>query len=182
MDIDFTTYKDAIKNLANQLTRDQYIPDLLILPSRSGLIVGGHLSYLLGISPEVVVMNKSEVVDPQTYRVDTITKALRAGSSLTMFKQPKVLVLDDIVDSGAAYARMIDDLSNDPSQAFIYNCKTARDLVTLNLVANPIEFQLRFAALVANKTHKMQFDVQYSALQIDRSQMTDYVNFWWEQL
>lgn len=98
------TYEDfgrAVRELAQAVADDGYQPDMILSIARGGLLVGGALGYALGVK-NVFVMNvefytgiderlELPVVLPPTPDAVDLTGA-------------KVLVADDVADTGATLA------------------------------------------------------------------------------
>lgn len=94
----YETFGTAVRDLAQAVADDGYVPDIILSIARGGLLVGGALGYALGIK-NVFVMNvefytgvderlELPVVLPPTPDVVDLTGA-------------RVLVADDVADTGA---------------------------------------------------------------------------------
>ena len=99
--LDYQTFGEAIRELATEIHQSGYEPDIILSIARGGLLIGGALGYALGVKNTFTMsvefytgVNKRlpmpVVLPPVPNQVDI------AGA--------KVLVADDVADTGATLA------------------------------------------------------------------------------
>jgi len=136
-----------VRVLAAQLDGDHWAPDFLIGIGRGGLVPAVYLSHALGL-PTLSVDHSAQVHDFAGAALERLAARTRAGERL--------LVVDDINDSGATIAKLRAMLAE----------------------AGADEGQIRFATLLDNI--RSQARVDYRARTIDRAVMKDWFVFPWE--
>lgn len=133
--------------LAEQLSVDHWTPDFLIGIGRGGLVPAVYLSHALGL-PTLSVDHSAQVHDFAGAALERLAARTRQGERL--------LVVDDINDSGTTIARL---------RALLAEAQAAPE-------------QIRFATLLDNVRSKARVD--YRARTIDRALTKDWFVFPWE--
>lgn len=136
-----------VRALAAQLDGDHWAPDFLIGIGRGGLVPAVYLSHALGL-PTLSVDHSAQVHDFAGAALERLAARTRAGERL--------LVVDDINDSGATIAKLRAMLAE----------------------AGAAESQVRFATLLDNIRSVSRVD--YRARTIDRAVTKDWFVFPWE--
>ncbi|MDP9800533.1 hypoxanthine phosphoribosyltransferase [Arcanobacterium wilhelmae] len=90
-------FGDATRELATNVWESGYRPDLIVCVARGGLIPAGAMAYALDMKP-VLVMN----VEFYTKIGETLPdpRLLNPLPDFSALKGAKVLIVDDVVDSG----------------------------------------------------------------------------------
>ena len=91
-------YGEACRTLADQVSEDGYRPDLILSIARGGLLIAGSLAYALGVK-NLHVMNV-EYYTGQGERLE-FPVILPPPLTLVNLQQAKVLIADDVADTGA---------------------------------------------------------------------------------
>lgn len=136
-----------VKALAAQLAADHWTPDFLIGIGRGGLVPAVYLSHAVGL-PTLSVDHSTQVHEFAGAALERLAARTRAGERL--------LVVDDINDSGATIAR----------------------LRVLLAEARADQSRIRFATLLDNIRSTSRVD--YRARTLDRSVTKDWFVFPWE--
>ena len=98
------TWQDAgvgARDLAEQVHRDGYRPDMVLAIARGGLLVAGALSYALGVK-NTFTMNV-EFYTGIDERLE-MPMILPPVPDLVDFHETRVLIADDVADTGATLA------------------------------------------------------------------------------
>src|SRR6478609_2620868 len=93
------------RDIAEQVHRDGYLPDIVLGISRGGLLVAGALSYALGVK-NTFTMNV-EFYTGIDERLD-MPMLLPPVPDLVDFHEQRVLIADDVADTGATLALVKD--------------------------------------------------------------------------
>src|SRR5690349_22112782 len=93
------------RSLAEQVTADGFRPDMILGISRGGLLVAGALSYALGVK-NTFTMNV-EFYTGIDERLD-LPMLLPPVPDLVDFHEQRVLIADDVADTGATLALVKD--------------------------------------------------------------------------
>jgi hypoxanthine phosphoribosyltransferase len=93
------------REIAEQVHRDGYLPDIVLGISRGGLLVAGALSYALGVK-NTFTMNV-EFYTGIDERLD-MPMLLPPVPDLVDFHEQRVLIADDVADTGATLALVKD--------------------------------------------------------------------------
>src|SRR5512146_3389837 len=89
---------DGARELAEQIHRDGYRPDIVLAVARGGLLVGGALGYALGVK-NTFSMNV-EFYTGIDERLE-LPMLLPPVPDLVDFADTRVLIADDVADTGA---------------------------------------------------------------------------------
>ena len=96
---------DGTRDLAELVYRDGYRPDIVLAIARGGLLVGGAVGYALGVK-NTFTMNV-EFYTGIDERLD-MPMLLPPVPDLVDFAEQKVLIADDVADTGATLALVKD--------------------------------------------------------------------------
>jgi len=127
---------------------DEWRPDYIVAITRGGLVPGVRLSHILKIP--LVTIKWSSSADENEHNF-WIPEDINAGM--------KVLIVDDIVDSGETIKTLIEDWKS-----------SIREDLNLD--------NLRVCAMIENTAQEIE--VHYSHIKIDRNSVPEWINFWWE--
>jgi hypoxanthine phosphoribosyltransferase len=92
---------DGARDLAGQVHRDGYRPDIVLAVARGGLLVAGALAYALGVK-NTFTMNV-EFYTGVDERLE-VPMLLPPVPDLVDFAETRVLIADDVADTGATLA------------------------------------------------------------------------------
>lgn len=95
--LDWTTFGQAVRELAGTIADDGFVPDLVLSIARGGLLVGGALSYALGVKGSYLV--NIEFYTGMDRRLDEPI-VLPPRLDVTEISDARVLVADDVADTG----------------------------------------------------------------------------------
>lgn len=96
---------EGARDLAEQAHRDGYQPDIVLAIARGGLLVGGGLGYALGVK-NTFTMNV-EFYTGIDERLE-MPMLLPPVPDLVDFAEQRVLIADDVADTGATLALVKD--------------------------------------------------------------------------
>jgi len=98
-------YGEASKALADMVAADGYKPDLILSIARGGLLIAGSLAYSLGVK-NLHVLN----VEYYTGRGERLEFPVILPPPLTLvdLESAKVLIADDVADTGHTLAAVIE--------------------------------------------------------------------------
>jgi len=96
---------DGARELAEQVYRDGYPPDIILSIARGGLLVGGAISYALDVK-NTFTMNV-EFYTGIDERLE-LPMLLPPVPDLVDFHEQRVLIADDVADTGATLALVKD--------------------------------------------------------------------------
>ena len=96
---------DGARDLAEQVYRDGYKPDIVLAIARGGLLVGAAIGYALGVK-NTFTMNV-EFYTGIDERLE-IPMLLPPVPDLVDFAEQQVLIADDVADTGATLALVKD--------------------------------------------------------------------------
>ncbi len=96
---------DGARELAEAVHRDGYRPDMILAIARGGLLVAGALSYALGVK-NTFTMNV-EFYTGIDERLE-MPMILPPVPDLVDFQETRVLIADDVADTGATLALVKD--------------------------------------------------------------------------
>lgn len=146
MDITTNDFFEAIDNLHQQVRSSEAKFDLVVGISRGGLIAATVLSHRLKIPLRVVEWSTRDT--GLKLCPEDLTQSVREGK--------RVLIVDDIIDSGLTIRELTDMWSTDSRTDVSVMC------------------------IVYNKSQNIVVpDFYYDV--IDRNEDNSWVNFWWEE-
>jgi len=96
---------EGARDLAEQAHRDDYRPDIVLAIARGGLLVGGAIGYALGVK-NTFTMNV-EFYTGIDERLE-MPMLLPPVPDLVDFAEQRVLIADDVADTGATLALVKD--------------------------------------------------------------------------
>ena len=108
------------RELARQIADSGFEPEVLIAVARGGMLPGGGLSYALGVKLTDAI-NVEFYTDVNETLPDPVLLAPMLDTD--SIKGKRVLVVDDVVDSGRTLALVLDLLTNvgaQPRSAVVY--------------------------------------------------------------
>ena len=136
---DINRFNVGIDTILQQIKKSEWMPDLIVGITRGGLIPAVYLSHRLDV-PLVCYDPKPKLhLDISDFNV-----------------YPKILVVDEIIDSGSTIKELLDIF-----QGIGYNC------------------EFRTACLVVNTAQ--DFKPDYLTYVIDRKNETAFIKFPWEK-
>jgi len=135
--------RNALIQIEDKLVHSMFIPDVILGVNRGGLIPGVYLSHRLKRPHEVLDVRLRDHKTESNF--DNLYRAISMGK--------RVLIIDDINDSGATFDHVAE------------NCIT--------------DSNIRYAAVINNKPSK--FEVNYYGYEIDKSVEDRWVVFPWEE-
>ena len=142
----FTTglMRNALIQIEDQMVHSNWMPNIILGINRGGCIPGVYLSHRLNISHEVLdIRLRDHTAKPN---LSVLEKAFAF--------QKKILIIDDINDTGATFQFIIDNFGKQ-------------------------EERIKFAALIHNKPSKAKVD--YQGYEIDKSKDPAWIVFPWEE-
>ena len=146
MDITVNDFYKAMACIRQQIGRDETTFDYVVGISRGGLVPGVFLSHRLKIPFRPIEWSLR----------DSNTRSIPPDIRMDIYRGKKILLVDDIVDSGETI------------------------LTILNKIGTDFRPNIKVACLVYNKAQNLITpDFWYNV--IDRGDYPDWVNFWWEK-
>ena len=142
----FTTgqMRNALIQIEDQMVHSNWMPNMILGINRGGCIPGVYLSHRLNIAHEVLdIRLRDHTAKPN---LSVLEKAFAF--------QKKILIIDDINDTGATFQFIIDNFGKQ-------------------------EERIKFAALIHNKPSKAKVD--YHGYEIDKSKDPAWIVFPWEE-
>jgi hypoxanthine phosphoribosyltransferase len=157
----YYTWQDVEKQtqeILRQLQRDAWMPDYVVGLTRGGLVPANLISQYLEVPMETL---KVSLRDDNTQPESNLWMADDA------FEQKRILIVDDINDSGATLNWVKEDwmssaLPDNPKWAEIWG-----DTV-------------RVAVLVDNETSASELNISYSAVGLNKAEEDCWIVFPWE--
>jgi uncharacterized protein len=108
------TFPDAVRDLAHKVVGSGFVPEVVIAVARGGLVPGGAMAYALG-TKGVGTLNVEFYTDiGKTLDDPRVLPPLMDTSELP---GAKVLVVDDVADSGRTLALVMDLLEKQGAEA-----------------------------------------------------------------
>ena len=134
----YNEYKKDLNSLVKQIQKKKVKYDFVLGVERGGLIPGVHLSHRLGIPLKTLSWSSQ----------------LKDGSMVTWFilRNKKILLVDDIVDSGKTFLEIFGKYWDMDTAVLIYN--------------NINEFKIK---------------PDYYGRMINRKDTPEWFDFWWEK-
>ena len=157
----YYTWRDVerqTQEILRQIQRDAWRPDYVVGLTRGGLVPANLISQYLEVPMECLKVS---------LRDDTSHPESNLWMAEDAFEQKRILVVDDINDSGATLNWIKEDwmsnnLPNNPKWAEIWG----------NTV--------RVAVLVDNESSKSELSVSYSAVGLNKAEEDLWIVFPWE--
>jgi hypoxanthine phosphoribosyltransferase len=174
-----TSYTDEqidtlIHNIIRQIIKDRWVPDYIVGLTRGGLIPAIKISQYLDIPMETLKVSLRDgkecesncwMAEDAFGYVNYDERHLYGNCRWDPNKRKKILIVDDINDSGATLEWIKNDwqsccLPDEPSWGTVWNNN------------------VRFAVLVDNDASS--FEVNYSATTINKTENDVWIEFPWE--
>ncbi|MDI9928347.1 phosphoribosyltransferase [Rhodococcus sp. IEGM 1341] len=104
----WATFGDASRDLTKKIVDDGFVPDIVIAIARGGLIPAGAISYAMGVKA-AGTLNVEFYSDIEETLPDPVVLEPLLDTDAIVGK--KLLVVDDVADSGRTLALVIDLLT-----------------------------------------------------------------------
>ncbi len=103
--LDWPTFGEAMRELAREVIKSGWVPDLIVAVARGGLLPAGAISYAMGVKA-IGTMNVEFYTDiAETLPEPVLLPPLMDVSALD---GKRVLVVDDVADSGKTLKMVMD--------------------------------------------------------------------------
>jgi len=135
--------RNALIQIEDQMVHSNWIPDIVLGINRGGCIPGVYLSHRLKRSHEVLDVRLRD--HTATPNLDVLEKLAQ--------KQNKILIIDDINDTGATFQYILDKFGKPKN--------------------------IKFAAVINNKPSPVQMD--YRGYEINKDENPQWIVFPWEE-
>ena len=136
--------RNALEQIADKMADDKWEPDVIMGINRGGCIPGVYLSHRLKIAHEVLdIRLRDHTAKPN---LSVLEKAFAF--------QKKILIIDDINDSGATFKYILDNFGKHQER-------------------------IKFAALINNKPSEVKVD--YHGYEINKEEVPSWIVFPWEE-
>ena len=136
--------RNALIQIEDQMVHSNWMPTIILGINRGGCIPGVYLSHRLKIPHEALdIRLRDHTAKPN---LSVLEKAFAF--------QKKILIIDDINDSGATFQYILDNFGKHAGR-------------------------IRFAALINNKSSKVKVD--YHGYEIDKAEGPSWIVFPWEE-
>ena len=136
--------RNALEQISDKMSKDDWKPDVIMGINRGGCIPGVYLSHRLNTAHEVLDIRLRDHKAKPDLRV--LEKAFAF--------QKKILIIDDINDSGDTFQYVLDNFGKHDER-------------------------IKFAALINNKPSKVKVD--YHGYEIDKDEVPSWIVFPWEE-
>lgn len=136
--------RNALLQIEDQMVHSNWMPNIILGINRGGCIPGVYLSHRLKIPHEALDVRLR----------DHTSKPNLAVLEKAFAYQKKILILDDINDSGATFQYILDNFGKH-------------------------EHRIKFAALVNNKPSKITVD--FKGYEINKDEVPSWIVFPWEE-
>jgi hypoxanthine phosphoribosyltransferase len=158
---DYTHIHEWVNNISFKMFKDNWRPDYIVGLTRGGLIPAVIMSNTTGIPMETLKVNLRD-------HVDDMGPESNLWMSEDAFNGKKILIVDDINDTGATLDWIIKDwqtscLPNDPKWADVWGNN------------------VRFAVLIDNLSSNFSRKVDYSAKEINKAECDVWIVYPWER-
>ncbi len=133
---------EVTEHLARQVVDSGFRPDVVIAIARGGLVIAGSMTYALDVKL-VDAINVEFYVDVNETRPDPILLAPMLDSA--SIAEQKILVVDDVADSGRTLAlvlKLLRGFGADVRSAVLYH--KSRSIVTPDFFWRPTDAWIRF--------------------------------------
>jgi hypoxanthine phosphoribosyltransferase len=152
---------EMVNNISFQMFKDEWRPDYIVGLTRGGLIPAVIMSNSTGIPMETLKVNLRD-------HVDDMGPESNCWMSEDAFNGKKILIVDDINDTGATLDWIINDwqsacLPNDPKWSDVWGNN------------------VRFAVLIDNLSSKFSRKVDYTAKEINKAEEDVWIVYPWER-
>ena len=171
---DYVHIHEMVNDISFQMYKDGWRPDYIVGLTRGGLVPAVIMSNTLDIPMHTLKVNLRDHVEGSESNLWMAEDAWGYGGTFDgkpvqdEFKQKKILIVDDINDTGATLDWIIQDwqsscLPDSPEWA--------------NVWGNNV----RFAVLIDNLSSKFSRKVNYSAKEINKAEDDTWIVYPWER-
>ena len=169
---------EMVNNISFQMYKDNWRPDYIVGLTRGGLIPAVIMSNTLGIPMHTLKVSLRDHADTESncwmaedafgYIMATSVPRPKDEPTSDPSLRKNILILDDINDTGATLDWIIQDwqgsnLPNDPAWADVWGNN------------------VRFAVLIDNLSSKFSRKIDYSAVEINKSEEDVWIVYPWER-
>jgi len=159
--ISFEEFQTHIAKICRDITLSDWRPELIVGIGRGGLLPAVMISHYFGVK-----MNSLDI--SLRDGGDTVSNL---GLAQDAFEGRRILIVDDINDTGATFNWLIDDWRS--------SCLPSEERWN-NLVWN---YNIRFAAVFDNLASECKVKMDYCGEEINKSEKDIWINFpyedWW---
>lgn len=165
---------EMVNKIAWQMYKDNWRPDYIVGLTRGGLIPAVVMSNTLGIPMETLKVSLRDSDTESESNLWMAEDAYGYGGSFEgkpifdEYKQKKILILDDINDTGAT----LDWIIQDWQSSCLPNSTHWADVWGNNV---------RFAVLIDNLSSNFSRRVEYTAKEINKAEDDSWIVFPWER-
>lgn len=175
--IDNEQFKSLVNTLCREITISGWRPDYVVGITRGGLIPAVMISHYFGVPCDALKVSlRDDTQGPESnlwmaedafgYVPQEEQAVLKSRWDIS--KRKKILIVDDINDTGATF----NWIKQDWQGSCLPNETTAWNAVWGNSV--------RFAVLVDNLSSNCEFAMNYSAMEVNKAEDDVWVDFHWE--
>jgi hypoxanthine phosphoribosyltransferase len=171
---DYVHIHEMVNDISFQMFKDGWRPDYIVGLTRGGLIPAVIMSNTLDIPMHTLKVNLRDHVEGSESNLWMAEDAWGYGGTFEgkpvqdEFKQKKILIVDDINDTGAT----LDWIKQDWQSSCLPDSPE-----WLNVWGNNV----RFAVLIDNLSSKFSGKVNYSAKEINKAEKDVWIVYPWER-
>lgn len=168
-------FKNYVSKICRDIIISNWKPDYIVGLTRGGLIPAVMISHYLNVpmlSLNVSLRDSGEATSDLTMAEDAFgyNEGNSGGSKFDTNRVKNILIVDDINDTGATFNWIINDwqqscLPQDPRWEQVWNNN------------------VKFAVIVDNLSSKCEVTMDYSAIEVDKSEEDVWITFpyesWW---
>jgi len=171
---DYIHIHEMVNNISFQMYKDNWRPDYIVGLTRGGLIPAVIMSNTLDIPMHTLKVNLRDHVEGSESNCWMAEDAWGYGGTFDgkpvqdEFKQKKILIVDDINDTGAT----LDWIKQDWQSSCLPNSPE-----WLNIWGNNV----RIAVLIDNLASKFSGKVNYAAKEINKAEEDVWIVYPWER-
>jgi xanthine phosphoribosyltransferase len=157
--IDYAEYRSLIAKICRDLVMDEWSPDYIVGLTRGGLIPAVMISQYFDIP-----MMSLDV----SLRDSIYTPTSNLGMAEDAYNGEKILIVDDINDTGATLNWIMSDWQNNhyPSNTSIWDHVWGENV--------------RFAVVVDNLSSKCRVGMNYTGMEINKAEKDVWIDFFYE--
>lgn len=157
--LDHNHVREFVERITMQMHRQNWKPDYIVGLTRGGLIPAVHISHYLDIPMHTLnVSLRDSEYGPET----------NCWMSEDAFNGKKILIVDDINDTGATLNWIVKDW-----QSSCFPDDDKWDLVWNNNV--------KFAMLIDNTASKFEYEIDYCGKEINKAEKDVWIVYPWER-
>ena len=155
--VTWTDVEHQVQEILRQMHKDCWIPDYVIGLTRGGLVPANMISQYLNVPMETLKVS---------LRDDTKQPETNHQMAHDAFMNKKILIVDDINDTGATLSWIKKDWSATAPEADRWNKVWGGNV--------------RIAVLYDNESSKSELTVDYTAVTINKAEEDVWIDFPWE--